>query len=299
MWFMESKMIKQIVSVDYTGMVPGVKKALSECADEVVYYDDYPTDEAVIIERIKDAEVVLVSWNTKITKKMIDACKSLKYIGMCCSLIDESSANVDIKACRDRNISVLGVRDYGDEGVAEFIIAELIRLTHGFGEYQWKDGVNEVTKQKLGIIGMGATGMMVAERAKAFGMEVFYYSRTKKDVPYLYLPLEELLTTVDIISTHLPRNTQALYKGDFKTFGNGKIFINTSLGPTYDVEDFKEWLAHDDNFSIMDYEAMGVYRDEFTKLPRLIYSNKVSGWTEQAKERLSWKVLENLKSVFC
>ncbi|MCH4889543.1 dihydrofolate reductase [Acidaminobacter sp. JC074] len=291
-------MINKIVSVDYTGMVDGVKEALSKLAKEVVYYDDYPRDEEEIISRIKDAEVILVSWNTKITKKMIDACSHLKYVGMCCSLIDESSANVDIKACRERNIPVLGVRDYGDEGVAEFIISELIRLTHGFGDHMWKEGVHEITKQKLGIIGMGATGIMVAERAKSFGMEVYYYSRSKKDVPYTYLPLNDLLEEVDILSTHLPRHTQVLNKGDFKKFGNGKIFINTSLGPTYDVEDFKEWLSHENNFSIMDYEAMGIYRDEFVKLDRLIYSNKVSGWTEQAKERLSWKVLENLKSVF-
>lgn len=290
-------MFNKIVSVDFTGMTPDVKKEMESLANEVVFYDDYPTDNHVIIERVKDADVILVSWNTMIDKAVIDACENLKYVGMCCSLIDENSANVDIAACKERNIPVLGVRDYGDEGVAEFIIAELIRLTHGFGDYQWKKDVYEITDFTLGIIGMGATGMMLAERAAAFGMKVCYYSRTKKDVPYEYMTLDELLEKSDVLSTHLPRNTQVLHEGDFEKFGNGKIFVNTSLGQTFDVEDFKKWMKDSSNFAIMDYEAMGKMRDEFVKLGGLIYSNKVSGWTEQAKGRLSVKVLENLKSV--
>lgn len=290
-------MLKKMVSVDFTGMIPPVKQAFESMFEEVIYYDDYPTDEGEIIDRVKDADVILVSWNTKITRRIIEACDNLKYIGMCCSLIDESSANVDIQTCRERNIPVLGVRDYGDEGVAEFIISELIRLTHGFGPYQWRQGVHELYGHKLGIIGMGATGIMVAERAKAFGMEVYYYSRTKKDLPFQYLPLDELLEEVDMISTHLPRHVKVLERHHFDKFGHGKILINTSLGPTFDVEAFYDWMTYEDNFAIMDYEAMGVYREEFVKLDRFLYSNKVSGWTEQAKERLSWKVLDNLKSI--
>ena len=97
-------MFKKIVSVDYTGMIPEVKEALNELAEEVIYYDDYPKNNEEIIRRVKDADVILVSWNTKIDKEVIDSCPNLKYVGMCCSLIDENSANVAIKACRERNL---------------------------------------------------------------------------------------------------------------------------------------------------------------------------------------------------
>lgn len=294
-------MFDKIVSVDYTGMIPEVKDALSKLAKEVVYYEDYPTDNAEIIKRVKDADVILVSWNTKIEKEVIDSCANLKYVGMCCSLIDESSANVDIKACRERNIPVLGVRDYGDEGVVEFILSEMIKLLHGFGPHQWKSGVLELSNQNLGIIGMGTLGKMLADRAVAFGMNVYYYSRTRKESietdKIKYLPLEELLKTVDMVSTHLPRHTKVLEKEHFKIFGSNKIFINTSLGPTYDVDGFLEWMNDDSNYSIMDGEAMGIYKEDFLKLQHLISSNKVSGWTEQAKARLSWKVLDNIKTI--
>ena len=62
---------------------------------------------------------------------------------MCCSLYDVSSANVDIKAAQAQNITVRGIRDYGDEGVVEFIIAQLIYLYKGLGEYQWGNDPTE------------------------------------------------------------------------------------------------------------------------------------------------------------
>lgn len=292
----------KIVSVDNTGLVETVKTKLLELGEEVVFYDDFPADNAEIISRIGDADCVLVSWNTKLSREVIGSCPNIKYIGMCCSLIDEKSANVDIAAAKERDITVFGVRDYGDEGVIEFIICELIRLLHGYGDYQWKEEVLELTNQKLGIIGMGAVGSMLAQRAMSFGMKVYYYNRTRK--PEIeakgveYLELEELLKEVDILSTNLPRNTIVLLEKHFKLFDCSKIFINTTLGPTFEIPAFAEWLAQSGNYAIFDKEAMGIYFEEFKRLDKIIYSNKTSGWTAQAKERLSYKVLENIDKYF-
>lgn len=292
----------KIVSVDNTGLVEPVKAKLYELANEVVFYEDFPTENAQISSRIDDADCVLVSWNTRIDREVILTCPNIKYIGMCCSLIDESSSNVDIPTARERGIKVLGVRDYGDEGVAEFIISELIRLLHGYGEHQWKQDVMELTQQKLGIIGLGAVGTMLAERALAFGMQVYYYNRSRK--PELeakgiaYRELEALLQEVDILSTCLPRNTKVLYKEHFDRLGNNKILVNTALGPTFDVAAFQEWISKAGNYAIFDKVAMGIYFDEFSKIHKLIYSDKTAGWTAQAKERMSYKVLDNIQTYF-
>ncbi len=218
---------------------------------------------------------------------------------MCCTLIDEKSANVDIAATRERRIEVLGVRDYGDEGVIEFIISELVRLLKVTGQHQWKPVDLELTGQKLGIIGMGTLGTMLARAAQLFGMEVYYFSRTRKpDVEErgaTYLELDQLLQEVDIISTYLPRNTVILMN-KLKLFGTGKILINTSLGPTFDVQEFCQWIQEPGNYAIFDGDALEGHRDELVKYPRVIYTDKVVGWTQQAKERLSQKVLENIHS---
>ena len=291
--------IKKIVSVDNTKLESSTIDKFRELADEVIIYEDYPNSNAEIISRAKDADVLLVSWNTTIDQEVIKCCPELRYIGMCCSLYDEKSANVDIKAANKQGIIVLGVRDYGDEGTIEFILSQLIRLLHGFGEQQWKEETTELTKQKLGIIGLGATGKMLAERAKAFGMEVFYYSRTRKpfyeeQTGIKYLELNDLLRHVDILSTHLPKKTVVLDEEQFKQFGQNKILINTSLGPTFQLPAFEKWIANQGNYAIFDKSGLGDQPDQFSKYDNVLYSEKVSGWTSQAKRRLSVKVLENI-----
>ncbi|MBZ9635470.1 hypothetical protein [Clostridium sp. FP1] len=95
---------------------------------------------------------MLVSWNTQIDKEVIGKCIQIKYIGMCGGLYNENPANVDIKTARENNIEVRGVRDYGDEGLVEFIISELIRLVKGLGECQWKDESMELTQKKINVL---------------------------------------------------------------------------------------------------------------------------------------------------
>ena len=294
--------LKKIVSIDNTRLVPETREQLKSLAEEVIFYEDYPDSKEEIETRMKDAEAVLVSWNTKIHREAIEGAKNLKYIGMCCSLYDEASANVDIQAAREQSVPVLGVKDYGDEGVSEFIISELVSLLHGFHRHQWRDFPTELTGQKLGIIGMGTLGTMLVETALHFNMEVYYYSRSRKihveGKGAKYLPKEELLKTVDILSTHLPRNTVALVAEDFNTFGDGKILINTSLGKTYDLQGFRKWIENPDNYAIFDVGGLEGILEEMKSHDNVITSNSVAGFTTQAKERLSKKVLENLYAVF-
>lgn len=75
---------------------------------------------------------------------------------------------------------MLGVKDYGDEGVVEYVVSELVRLLHGFGNVRWLEESTELTGRKVGIIGLGKTGGMIAEAMRFFGAEVLYYSRTRK-----------------------------------------------------------------------------------------------------------------------
>lgn len=87
----------------------------------MVFYEDFPSNPSQICARINGktsrespADAVLVSWNTQIDRSIIEQCPSIRYIGMCCSLFDEKSANVDIQAARENGIQVLGIYDYGD-----------------------------------------------------------------------------------------------------------------------------------------------------------------------------------------
>jgi phosphoglycerate dehydrogenase-like enzyme len=65
---------------------------------------------------------VLLSSNARIDREVLLACPDLRYVGMCCSLYSEESANVDIPCARERGILVKGIRDYGDRGVVEYVL---------------------------------------------------------------------------------------------------------------------------------------------------------------------------------
>lgn len=292
-------MFKKIVAIDNVGLNKWGESELQNYSKDVRLYYDTPKDNKEIISRIEDADCVLVSYTTIIDKEVIESCPSIKYIGMCCSLYDEKSANVDILAARERGITVLGIRDYGDEGVVAYTISELLRIMHGFGKYQWKERPSELTNEKVGIIGLGTTGYMVARTLQAFGADIYYYSRTRKPNAEAdgmkYLPLHDLLKTVNILSTNLNKNTVLLHEDEFKDFGQGKILINTTLGPTFSVEALKHWLKDHSNYYLCD--GAGIMNcEELKEFDNVIAVDKVSGSSYQCTERLSKKVLDNIKN---
>lgn len=289
----------QIVCVDNTRLTQSTLEALSEYSYQTVkVFDDYPTDKGEIMGRIADADCLLVSWKTPIDQEIIEAATSLKYIGMCCSLIDKASANLDVNAAENKGIVVRGVKDYGDEGVVEFIMSQLISLSKGIDKHQWKPQQTELKNKTLGIIGFGTVGQMLAKVAVAFGMNVLYFSRTRKpsleESRLRYATLRDVLTQSDAVSTHLPRKTKIFGKAEFDLLSPNTVFINTSVGPTFETEALFEWVNKHNNYAIFDHDgAFGLQNLELH--PRIVYFPKTSGMTDAAFERLSEKVMENLR----
>ena len=291
---------RKITIIDKCGLTsPEIEKIALLSQEAISIYDDFPESENEIIKRMSDADCVLVSWHTKITAEMIQASPSLKFIGMCCSLYDEKSANVDIVEARKLGIEVKGVRDYGDEGTVEFIFSQLIFLLKGLGKNKWRNESTELTNKSIGIIGLGTLGQMVAKTAIHFGMKVFYFSRTRKPelekTGITFLPLDELMESCDIVTTHLPKNTILLTEREFKIKKRNSILINTSLGATFEKEAFVNWIRNDrTSFAIFDGNAAGSLDGELDNYSNIISSEQFSGFTIEAKKRLSQKVLLNL-----
>ncbi len=291
---------QKIVCVDHTKLQDWALEELQQLSKEPLkVYDDYPQSQKEILSRMKDADAVLVSWRTQLDEEIIAACPHLEYIGMACSLYDDASANVAVHYARGRGITVTGIRDYGDPGVAEFIISELIRLLHGLGDEQWRDMPVELTRKKIGIIGLGTTGQLLAECLLPFGADLYYYSRTRKNYweerGLTYLDLKELLETVDIISFHLPKNTRLLGQEEFDLFGKGKILVNTSLGLPFEEHAFHDWRKKTGNFAIFDGDGKKELRAGTENSPRIITTEKSAGWSAETEKRLSEKVLQNLR----
>ncbi len=292
---------RKLVAVENTLMNEAAVKKLSVYAETVEMYDERPTDDAETIRRINDADAVLLSFKTSIGKAVLDACPNIRYIGLCCTLYDEKSCNVDVAEARRKGIVVQGVRDYGDEGVVEYAVSELVRFLHGFGGRQWRAEKHELTRRKVGIIGLGRTGRMLADAFVFLGAEVGYYSRTRKtdaeEAGIGYYSLHDLLRWSEIVFTCLPRNSCLLNREEFALLGNGRILMNTSIGPVFDVDALKAWLTENGrSFYFCDETGMGMYGAELAAYDNVVYTPVVAGKSAESTERLSRKVLDNIEN---
>src|SRR5699024_11902841 len=102
---------KKLVAREPTGLITSAVEELQDFSEKVVMYDDVPADKKEVIARIDDADAVLLSYTTTLDKDILQACTSVKYIGMCCSLYSPESANVDIQYAKSKVITVTGVRE--------------------------------------------------------------------------------------------------------------------------------------------------------------------------------------------
>lgn len=296
-------MFQKLVAIEPVSLIETAEQKLYDFAKEVILYQDVPKDNQEIIRRIGDADGVLLSYTSSIDKEVLDACPNIRYIGMCCSLYSPESANVDILYANEKNITVTGIRDYGDQGVVEYVISELVRYLHGFGNKQWKELPTEITDLKVGIVGLGTSGQMIAVALQALGADVSYYSRTRKPEEEArgikYLPFKELLQNVDVVFTCLNKNVILFHEEEFECLGNHKIMFNTSIGPSHEVEALAKWLSHGDNEFFCDTAAaLGDPTGELLSHPHVNCMHVSSGRTKQAFDRLSEKVLKNIKSFF-
>ncbi|MBU1148476.1 dihydrofolate reductase [Patescibacteria group bacterium] len=250
-------------------------------------------DQTEIQKRMTDSDCILLSWRTPINKKLLATCPSLQFIGLCAT----NSDCIDLIECSQRNIAVSNVRDYGDEGVVEWIIHQLLSLVRGLGRYQWKDNPAEFSGKVIGIIGLGVVGKLLAQAALGLKMKVLYYSRTRnrqwEKRGIVFAKKEDLLVKSDFISLQTPKDLKILTTKDFALM-KGKILINSTLGRAFARNDFIDWINKPNNYAIMD--AAPDFADEFSSLDRVIYSKFVSGLTKEAEIRLSQKTVQNVSS---
>src|SRR5690554_7331986 len=203
-------MFQKLVAIEPVSLIPSAEKALHSFAKEVVMYPGIPKDDNEIAARIGDADAVLLSYTSRLEKGALEQCPNVKYIGMCCSLYSPESANVDIYYANSRDITVTGIRDYGDEGVVEYVLSELIRCLHGFGREKdgsprepWDGVPRELTGLQVGIIGLGKLGGMIVDALHFLGADISYFSRSAKpwagEKGYRFLPLQEVLRGSELV----------------------------------------------------------------------------------------------------
>lgn len=219
-----------------------ISSVIDEAEHEIIYYKDRQEDTDTLIERSKDADIVVLS-NFKYGREVMESCPSLKMVCVAFTGVD----HVDIDYCREKGITVCNCAGYSTSAVADIVFAMVISLARNIIPCQdkarnggTKDGLVgfELDGKTFGIIGTGAIGTRVAKIANAFGCKVIAYSRTKKDLPDVeFVTMEELLKKSDIVSLHVPQTpetTGLIGKEQLELMKPEAILINTARGPVVD-----------------------------------------------------------------
>lgn len=292
-------MFNKIVIVEPVLLTEDGVEELKKYCKELIYHQTDTINDEDTIKRIGDADCILVSYKTVINKNIISNCKNLKYIAMCCSFYGKQYSKVDIDAVEEQGISFSYLRGHGDNGVVEFTVSQVISLIHGFGNKRWKDEQLDLTEIKVGILGLGDIGSRIAKTFQLLGADVYYYSRTRKELEekngIKYLELKELLSTVDVISINLNRNVCLIGDGNLDAYGDGKIIVNTSIGYCYEIESLKKWLQNKNNYYICDKPTINEDIREILDYENVLYTDMITGDTKQCFKRATKQIISNIE----
>ena len=205
-------------------------------------------DEDVLSEKIKDAHFIGISSRTQLTEKVIAAADKLVAIGCFCI----GTNQVDLQAALKRGIPVFNAPYSNTRSVAELVLGQLILLLRGIPEKNamvhaggWSksaEGSYEARGKTLGIVGYGSIGSQLSVLAESLGMHVIYYDTLTK-LPLgnarQVLSMEELLSTSDVVSLHVPDvpSTRNMMRAEhFAQMKPGSIFINAARGTCVDID---------------------------------------------------------------
>ena len=287
---------KQIVILDNvkipTGIIPNIQK-YSE--NSIKQFNTDPSSDLEVQNRIWDADCILLTWRTTISKETIAACKNLKFIWLCST----NSNCIDLEACTQNEITVSNIFDYADEWVAEYIMFQLLWIMRGQNWLKRKAENHEINKKTIWLIGLWAVGKLVAKAALGFNMRVLYNSNTRKpereERGLVFCDKEIILQDSDFISLQTPKNLKILNKSDFDMM-KWKVLINTTLWKPFLAEDFLSRIEQENNFSIMDSSIDPDFVESFKDIDKVLIADFVSWITQEAVERLANLTIKNMEA---
>lgn len=224
-----------------------IKLNLAEEGHEFVWYADRKEDAATLVERMKDAEIVMIS-NIPVPAEVLSQCPKLQFLNVAFTGLD----HIDFGYCQSHNIKVKNASGYATEAVAELAVGLMIdvlrKITFLDGSIR-QGGARgaflgrELRGKTVGIVGTGAIGIRTIQLLQAFGCQVMAWSRTQKPevtaMGVSYVSLEELMRISDIVSLHVPltAETKHLISNELLSLCKPTaIIINTARGNVVDMD---------------------------------------------------------------
>lgn len=261
-------------------------------------------------ELIKDVDAIIVGVDT-LNEDVLKEAKKLQVISKYGVGID----NIDIDYCKKNNIEVTITRGANSSAVADYSFALLLAVARRVSEidkdcrsHDWSKKVSlDVYGKKIGILGLGAIGKGVAERAEGFKMEIYGYD-IYKDEEFIknhnihFTTIEEIMKECDFVSIHLPltKDTHHIINRDMlKSAKKNLIIINTARGGIIDENALYEALKSGDIYGagIDVFENEPAADSKLLELDNVVVGSHCSASSVGAVDKMSMIATENVIKV--
>lgn len=178
--------------------VNGIRDILEKAGHELVILEKY-TEKSQLLEAVADVDAMIVR-SDKVTAEVVDAAKQLKIVVRAGAGYD----NVDLKACTEKGIVVMNTPGQNANAVAELAIGMMIYMSRN----NFTPGTGcELSGKRLGIIGFGNIGQLIAKKAVALGMDVLVKTDEVKEKHQRWehtFSFDKLYSSCDFISVNIP-----------------------------------------------------------------------------------------------
>ncbi|HET8956430.1 MAG TPA: D-glycerate dehydrogenase [Solirubrobacterales bacterium] len=274
-----------------TNAIPAAALRLLEEAGEV-RADERETaiPRADLLELVAGAEAVLTLLGDRVDEEFLDAAGPQLR---CVANVAVGYDNVDVAAAERRGVVVTNTPGVLDDATADLTMALILAATRRIVEgdrlvrsgRDWNWGMHfmlgsSLQGKRLGIVGLGSIGKWVAQRARAFGMEIAYHQRNPAPAEVEAalgaerMPLERLLAEADVLSLHCPLTPETHHligAAELAAMKPSAVLVNVARGPVVDEAALAEALAE----GRIAAAGLDVYEHEPQVEPRLLELDNV------------------------
>lgn len=298
-----------------------LKAILSAKLNEVGLTDSDTIDyNKPILPQLLDANVIVNDFS-KIDKTLIDGCPNLRLVHQ----IGIGYDNVDVGYCTSKSIYVANVPLANAVSVAEHTMFLILYLAKNMKGTSTSTGTSilecrpagvlgsELQGKTITIIGLGATGLEVAKRAKSFGMHVVAVTKNpklKKPEKYYLVDsiggletLSESIARADYVSVHTPLTEETrsmMGKKELGLMKKSSFLINVARAPIVDREALFTELSNKKisgaAFDVF-WEEPTDSNDKLLKLDNFVLTPHIAGWTNESVDAIARIITTNIERI--
>ncbi|MET4807376.1 D-glycerate dehydrogenase [Limibacillus sp. MBR-115] len=229
--------------------------------------------------------------------------------------------HVDLNAAKARGIVVTNTPDVLSDATAEIAILCMLgaarrasegeRLVRSGHWNSWSPAFmvgTQITGKRIGIVGMGRVGQVLAQRASGFGMKIHYHNR--RPLPSItgfnatfHPQLEEMLPLCDVLSLNCPATPETrglLNRARIDLLPEGAIVVNTARGALVDDEALIAALK----IGKVGAAGLDVFNDEpnlhpgYRELDNTFLLPHIGSATRETRDAMGYRALENIEAFF-